>query len=312
MERTKVRKKVKRKTSSEVDKVVAGLEEAFGDEGLVVPSSAASRKRLYSAVACWLDIEMGKTANAVLGKAGKGLPMGRVYEIFGPESHGKTTLGLYILGETQKAGGIAILVDVEDTYDPEWGEKLGIDNSSLVIIQLGMRKRKAKEKAKGGGEYGCEGMEDVFMKIEKVVTKIREDLGREIPITIVWDSVAMTKTRRELDKGYEDEKPAQQAACMAKRFPTLVRFVSRESVLLICINQIREKVGVLFGPTKTTPAGKTLKFTATIRAEVVKIKSEKKKKKVGIKCKIVNCKNKIAPPFKECTFEINEDGIEID
>lgn len=312
MERKKVRKKKKKTANSEVDAVVAGLVEAFGEEGLVVPNSAASKKKLYSAVACWLNIEMGSSADAVLGKKGKGLPMGRVYEIFGPESHGKTTLGLYILGETQKAGGIAILVDVEDTYDPEWGEKLGIDNDSLVIIQLGMRKRKAKEKKNGGSDYGCEGMEDVFMKIEKIVTKIRERLGREIPITVVWDSVAMTKTRRELDLGYEDEKPAQQAACMAKRFPTLVRFISRESALLICINQIREKVGVLFGPTKTTPAGKTLKFTATIRAEVIKIQSEKKKKKTGIKCKIVNCKNKIAPPFKECTFAINEDGITID
>lgn len=289
------------KKRSEFTDVVSCLVQEFGDDGLVVPGSEESRRNLYSAVTTWIPLGIGD-ADIVMGRQDNGLPGGRIFEIYGPESHGKSTFALYLLAQTQKLGGISILFDVEQTYDEKWGKKLGINNNELVILQL----------TDGGEKEDPEGMEDVYKKSKKVILKIRETVPVSTPIMLVWDSVAATPTREEQLEGYNDNRPAAQARVMSPSLRKMNSFISKNNVAFVCINQIREKVGILFGDKKGTPGGKSLKFYATIRAEVIKVKTLKTcGKKSGIRCKLVNHKNKIAPPFSECFFNITTKGIEI-
>lgn len=286
----------------EMDKILGKFLKKFG-EGVIVPNSEESLEQLHSSVKTWIPVSI-PDAEQVVGVPGKGIPGNKILEIYGPESHGKTTFSYFLLGEVQRAGGLAILIDIENSFDPEWAEKIGINTNNLLIIQPEIVPINTKENR-------LEGMEELLKKMENVAAYARKLLPVG-PILMVWDSVAATATITDLIKDYDDKTPATQARVMSKGLRRLDPMLSTLDVCLIMINQIREKVGVMFGSNKTTPGGRAPKFYSSIRAEVVKIKTLKKgTAKVGIQCKLVNHKNKVSPPFKECLFNITPDGITI-
>ncbi len=287
-----------------MDKVLSKFMKKFGD-AIIIPDSEESIARLNSSVKSWIPVRI-PDAEAVVGVPGKGIPGNKILEIYGPESHGKTTFCYFLLGEVQKAGGLAILIDIENSYDATWAAKIGIDNSRLIIVQPELVPIKGNVK-----QNRPEGMQEIYQKMEDIARYARKILP-EGPVLLVWDSIAATPTIEEFEGEYSDKTPAQQARAMSRGLKRLDPLLSELDVCLIMINQIREKVGVMFGSNKTTPGGRASKFYSSIRAEVVKTKTLKKgQNKVGIQCKLVNHKNKLSSPFKECVFNITEQGITI-
>ena len=208
-----------------------------------------------------------------------GVPRGRITEIYGPESSGKTTLGLHVVAEAQKTGGISAFIDMEHALDPLYAEKIGVNTQQLYVSQPDT------------GEQALE---------------ITEHLVRSGALdVIVIDSVAALVPRAEIEGEMGDSHVGLQARLMSQALRKLAGAIKQSNVCVIFTNQLREKVGVMFGSPETTPGGRALKFYASVRIDIRRIQQIKHDNDiVGNRTRVKIKKNKVAAPFKECEFDI--------